>query len=60
MNSSKKFMTRILTAALAISMVASITGVCASAVEDTAVEEEPIVIMASRTMNRLNFLSWTL
>jgi len=46
MNSSKKFMTRILTAALALSMVAGTTGVCASAVEDTTVEEEPIVIMA--------------
>lgn len=38
MKSSKKFMTRILTAALALSMVAG-TGVCAAAVEEPAVDD---------------------
>lgn len=44
MKSSKKFMTRILTAALALSMVAG-TGICAAAVdEEEIISEEPVVI----------------
>ena len=46
MKSSRKFMTRVLTAALALSMVAG-TGVCAAAVEETDLTEEPIVVIAS-------------
>ena len=45
MKSSKKFMTRVLTAALALSMVAG-TGVCAAAVEGTDYEEEPVLVLA--------------
>ena len=43
MKSSKKFITRVLTAALALSMVAG-TGVCAAAVEDTEQDSELVVI----------------
>ena len=45
MKSSKRFMTRVLTAALALSMVAG-TGVCAAAVEGTDYEEEPVLVLA--------------
>ena len=45
MKSSKKLMTRVLTAALALSMVAG-TSVCAFAVEDTEFDGEPLVIAA--------------
>jgi len=45
MKSSKKFMTRVLTAALVLSMVAG-TGICAAAVEDEEVTEEPEVVLA--------------
>jgi len=45
MKSSTKFVTRVLTAALALSMVAG-TSVCAFAVEDTELDGEPIVIAA--------------
>ncbi len=45
MKSSKKFLTRVLTAALALSMVAG-TSVCAAAVEDTVVEDEPVIVIA--------------
>ena len=53
MKSSKKFMTRVLTAALALSMVAG-TGVCAAAVEDTEPTETTIVIAPADENNDLS------
>ncbi len=43
MKSSKKFMMRVLTAALALSMVAG-TGICAAAVDEEPIDDEPVVI----------------
>ncbi len=53
MKSSKKFMTRVLTAALALSMVAG-TGVCAAAVEDTEQDGELVVIAPADETNDLS------
>ena len=53
MKSSKKFMTRVLTAALALSMVAG-TGICAAAVEDTEPTETTIVIAPADGNNDLS------
>jgi len=53
MRSSKKFMTKVLTAALALSMVAG-TGVCAAAVEDTEYGDEPVVIAPADENNDLS------
>ncbi len=43
MKSSKKFMTKVLTAALVLSMMAG-TGVCAAAVDEEPIDDEPVVI----------------
>ena len=43
MKSSKKFMTKMLTAALVLSMMAG-TGVCAAAVDEEPIDDEPVVI----------------
>ena len=53
MKSSKKFMTRVLTAALALSMVAG-TGICAAAVEDTEPTETTTVIAPADENNDLS------
>ena len=53
MKSSKKFITRVLTAALALSMVAG-TGVCAAAVEDTEQDSELVVIAPADENNYLS------
>ena len=53
MKSSKKFITRVLTAALALSMVAG-TGVCAAAVEDTEQDGELVVIAPADETNDLS------
>jgi len=53
MKSSKKFMTKVLTAALVLSMMAG-TGVCAAAVDEEPIDDEPVVIAPADDTNGLS------
>ena len=52
MKSSKRFMTKVLAAALTLSMITG-TGICASAVEDADFEEEKVVTGTSEDMDEV-------